>query len=265
MQKPVINIHTAKRDKLRAISKAMEIARKDGTCSIIKEELTRYSQNSREGAEIKLVCFDMDSTITKIETIDAIAEIVGKKGQINIMTALAMKGEIDFEESFRQRVKMLKGTDVGVLEKLASSMPVAEGLDNLMQYLKRKGVITVILTGNFNCFGEALKERFGFNHIYTSTPGIEYESAHGNNKEIIVPDNYCKPVLNGEISGEIITGKLKREIMERLCKEMNISLRQVAAIGDGANDIPMLDAAGTAIIYNAATASQGIEIIKEYL
>lgn len=254
MQQPFLNIVYPKTDKLDAIRSALIDARENGLCTVITDNPHCSVSGGNILSGVKLICFDMDSTITKLETIDSIAAHIGKAEEISKITEITMRGEIDFEESFRKRVAMLKGTNVGVLEEIAISVPVAEGLEELMEYLNEQKIVTAIITGNFNCFGVALQKRFGFTHIFTSNPEICQKAGKGNRRG--------EMVLSGQIKGEIIDGNRKKEILLQLCKEMKITPKQVAVVGDGANDIPMMQVAGTTIAYNAITAKCKIDLLR---
>jgi phosphoserine phosphatase len=255
MQQSFFKIIYPQTDKLSAIRNALTDARDNGICTVITNNKDYATLHGGILSDIKLFCFDMDSTITKIETINSIAAHINKEAEISKITEMTMRGEMDFEESFRKRVAMLRGTSVGVLEELAASVPVAEGLEELMNYLKSRNIVTAIITGNFNCFGIALQKRFGFTHIFTSSPEVYREKQNGNKTG--------KSVLSGKIQGEIIDGKRKKEIMLHLCNTIGITLEQAAVAGDGANDIPMMQAAGTAIAYNAITAKCKIDFLRD--
>lgn len=191
--------------------------------------------------EIRLVCFDMDGTIIKMETINEIANAIGIGEQMKELTLRAMSGEDDFRSNFLQRVKMLQGTPVAVLEELAGRMPYASGLRNLMDALHKKGIQTAVITGNFSIFGKYLKNNFPFDHICTTCAEVK------------------EGALTGNICGDIIDAPAKSSILLKICSENDIPLECTLAIGDGANDIPMLATAGAAIAYNAISAKRGID------
>ena len=193
--------------------------------------------------EIRLVCFDMDGTLIKMETINEIANAIGIGKQMEELTLRAMNGEDDFRTNFLHRVKMLQGTPVAVLEELAGRMPYANGLHNLMDALLKKGIQTAVITGNFSIFGKHLKNNFPFDHIYTTCAEVK------------------DGILTGNICGDIIDAPAKSAILLKICSENNIPLNCTLAIGDGANDIPLLATAGAAIAYNAITAKRGIDEI----
>ena len=214
-----------------AIEVALHIARESGKPAVIGEI----------PVAVGLVCFDMDGTLVKMESINSLAKEFGKGAEMEKLTLQAMRGEVDFRENFIGRIRMLAGLPVTVVQKLAAEMPCAEGLEKLMHNLRCKNIRTAIITGNFNLFGEALKERFGFDYIFTTEPEIE------------------DGLLTGEIAGDIIDSNAKETIMKKLCAQLDIPLENTVAVGDGANDLPMLSAAGVAVVYNAISAKKGID------
>ena len=196
----------------------------------------------------RLICFDMDSTLIRTEVIDELADRAGVGEQVREITERAMRGEIDFNESFKKRVALLKGLDVSVMEDIAVNLPITEGLDRTMTILKRVGYKTAILSGGFTYFGNYLKSRYGFDYVYAN--------------ELEVEDGK----LTGRYTGEIVDAKRKAELLRLLCQFENIDLQQSVAVGDGANDLGMLNTAGLGIAFHAkpkvrATASQSISTI----
>lgn len=197
----------------------------------------------------RLICFDMDSTLIRTEVIDELADRAGVGPQVRAITERAMRGEIDFCESFTQRVALLKGLDVSVMKEIADNLPITEGVEKLMSVLKRSGYKTAILSGGFTYFGQSLKNRFGFDYVYA-------------NELEIGPDGK----LTGRYVGDIVDGKRKRELLKLLAQVENIDIAQTIAVGDGANDLPMLSEAGLGIAFHAkpkvkAEASQSISTI----
>ena len=197
----------------------------------------------------RLICFDMDSTLIRTEVIDELADRAGVGPQVRAITESAMRGEIDFCESFTQRVALLKGLDVSVMKEIADNLPITEGVEKLMSVLKRSGYKTAILSGGFTYFGQSLKNRFGFDYVYA-------------NELEIGPDGK----LTGRYVGDIVDGKRKRELLKLLAQVENIDIAQTIAVGDGANDLPMLSEAGLGIAFHAkpkvkAEASQSISTI----
>ena len=196
----------------------------------------------------RLICFDMDSTLIETEVIDELADRAGVGPEVRAVTESAMRGEIDFTESFTRRIALLRGLDVSVMEEIARNLPITEGLERLMTILKRVGYKTAILSGGFTYFGNYLKQKYGFDYVYAN----ELEVEEGR--------------LTGRHVGEIVDGRRKAELLRLLCQVENINIAQSIAVGDGANDLPMLDLAGLGIAFHAkpkvkATASQSISTI----
>ena len=182
----------------------------------------------------RLICFDMDSTLIRTEVIDELADRAGVGKEVREITERAMRGEIDFTESFRERVALLKGLDVSVMEDIAVNLPITEGVDRMMTILKRVGYKTAILSGGFTYFGNYLKRRFGFDYVYAN--------------ELEVDDN---GKLTGRYTGEVVDGARKAELLRLLCQFEKIDIQQSVAVGDGANDLPMLNIAGLGIAFHA--------------
>lgn len=196
----------------------------------------------------RLICFDMDSTLIETEVIDELAMRAGVGDQVKAITESAMRGEIDFCESFKRRVALLKGLDESVMADIADNLPVTEGVSRMMAVLKRTGFKTAILSGGFTYFGNRLKQRFGFDYVYAN----ELEIADGK--------------LTGRYVGDIVDGKRKAELLRIIAQVENIDIAQTIAVGDGANDLPMLTTAGLGIAFHAKpkvkqTARQSISTI----
>lgn len=196
----------------------------------------------------RLICFDMDSTLIDTEVIDELAIRAGVGEQVKAITESAMRGEIDFSESFRQRCALLKGLDVSVMQEIAENLPITEGADRLMSVLKRVGFKIAILSGGFTYFGNYLKQKFGIDYVYAN----ELEVVDGK--------------LTGNYIGDIVDGKRKAELLRLIAQVENVDIRQTVAVGDGANDLPMISIAGLGIAYHAkpkvkATAKQSISTI----
>ena len=196
----------------------------------------------------RLICFDMDSTLIETEVIDELAERAGVGDKVRAITESAMRGEIDFKESFTRRVAMLKGLDEAVMKDIAENLPIAEGVDRLMKVLKRTGYKIAILSGGFTYFGNYLKQRYGIDYVYAN----ELEIEDGK--------------LTGRYVGDIVDGKRKAELLRLLAQVENVNIAQTIAVGDGANDLPMLTTAGLGIAYHAkpkvkANAQQSISTI----
>ncbi len=207
-------------------SRFIEISSREGF-DISMQEDTMYRRCRR------LICFDMDSTLIQTECIDQLAEKAGVGDKVRAITESAMRGEIDFRESFTERVALLKGLDVNVMEEIAESLPITEGVDRMMQVLKRAGFKTAILSGGFTFFGEYLRRRFGFDYVYAN--------------ELEVEDGK----LTGRYVGEVVDGKRKAELLRLIAQVENVNIAQTIAVGDGANDLPMLSAAGLGIAFHA--------------
>jgi phosphoserine phosphatase len=196
----------------------------------------------------RLVCFDMDSTLIETEVIDELAIKAGVGNEVKAITESAMRGEIDFRESFEQRVALLKGLDVKVMKEIAENLPITEGVERLMFVLKKYGYKVAILSGGFMYFGNYLKEKFGIDYVYANDLEIK------NGK------------LTGRYKGEIVDGHKKAELLKLIAQVEKVDIAQTIAVGDGANDLPMLGEAGLGIAFHAkpkvaATAEQSINTI----
>lgn len=229
-------------DRIKMQSEFMQLA-SELDFDISMQEDTMYRRSRR------LICFDMDSTLIRTEVIDELADRAGVGEEVRAITESAMRGEIDFRESFTQRVKLLKGLDVSVMKDIAENLPITEGVGRLMEVLKRSGYKTAILSGGFTYFGEYLKQKFGFDYVYA-------------NELEIGPDRK----LTGNYVGDIVDGPRKKELLRLLAQVERINIAQTIAVGDGANDLPMLAEAGLGIAFHAkpkvkAEASQSISTI----
>ena len=196
----------------------------------------------------RLICFDMDSTLIETEVIDELAIRAGVGDQVKAITEAAMRGEIDFCESFRQRCALLKGLDVSVKQEIAENLPITEGVDRLMRILKKVGFKIAILSGGFTYFGNYLKQKYNIDYVYANELEVE------NGK------------LTGRHVGDIVDGKRKAELLRLIAQVENVDIRQTVAVGDGANDLPMISIAGLGIAFHAkpkvkATAKQSISTI----
>ncbi len=218
----------------------MELSQIGIDVSFQKDDIFRRSR--------RLICFDMDSTLIRTEVIDELAERAGVGGEVRAITESAMRGEIDFRESFTRRVALLKGLDVSVMEDIARHLPSTEGLERMMTILKRVGYKTAILSGGFTYFGKFLQQKYGFDYVYAND--LEIEDGK----------------LTGRYAGEVVDGRRKAELLRLLCQFENIDPAQAVAVGDGANDLPMLSLAGLGIAFHAkpkvkANARQSISTI----
>ena len=197
----------------------------------------------------RLICFDMDSTLIQTECIDELAARAGVGDKVKAITERAMRGEIDFKESFTERVALLKGLDVSVMQDIAEHMPITEGADRLMSVLKRCGYKIAILSGGFTFFGEQLRRRYGIDYVYAN--------------ELEIDEN---GKLTVRYVGDIVDGKRKAELLKLIAQVEQVNLAQTIAVGDGANDLPMISEAGLGIAFHAkprvkATAQQSINNI----
>ncbi len=214
------------RDKDQMRLEFLEASRETGI-DIAFQEDNIYRRNRR------LVCFDMDSTLIQAEMIVELARMNNVGDQVHEITESAMRGEIDFKESFRKRVALLKGLDEGVMKKIASDMPITEGAHKLISTLKKYGFKTAILSGGFTYFGRYLQHELGIDYVF----GNELEIEDGK--------------LTGRYIGDIVDGAKKAELLKNLAFKEDIHLEQVIAVGDGANDLPMLNLAGLGIAFHA--------------
>ena len=181
----------------------------------------------------RLVAFDMDSTLIQAEVIDELAEAAGVGERVSAITEAAMNGELDFEQSLVQRVALLEGLDEGVLSQIAEQLPIMPGAERLIRTLRSLGYRTAILSGGFTYFGEHLKEQLGIDYVYAN----ELEIKNGK--------------LTGRVAGPVVDGARKAALLGELAERENLRLEQTIAVGDGANDLPMLDAAGLGIAFHA--------------
>ena len=222
--------------KLMQVSKDMEI-----DFSFQRDDMFRRMR--------RLICFDMDSTLIQTECIDELADRAGVGAEVRAITESAMRGEIDFKESFTRRVALLKGLDVSVMKDIAEHLPITEGVDRLMTILKRYGYKIAILSGGFTYFGEYLQRRYGIDYVYAN--------------ELEIDDNGN---LTGRYVGDIVDGHRKAELLKLIAQVEKVNLAQTIAVGDGANDLPMISEAGLGIAFHAkprvvANAKQSINTI----
>lgn len=197
----------------------------------------------------RLICFDMDSTLIQTECIDELAMRAGVGDKVKAITESAMRGEIDFKESFRQRVELLKGLDASVMREIAETMPITEGAERLMSVLKRYGYKIAILSGGFTYFGQYLQRKFNIDYMYANELEIGEDGR-----------------LTGRYIGDIVDGQRKAELLKLIAQVEKVDLAQTIAVGDGANDLPMLSIAGLGIAFHAkprvvANAKQAINTI----
>ena len=197
----------------------------------------------------RLICFDMDSTLIQAECIDELARRHGVYDKVAAITESAMRGEIDFRESFRRRVALLKGLDISVMQDIAEHLPITEGTDRLMSVLKTCGYKIAILSGGFTFFGEYLQRRYGIDYVYANELEVGEDGK-----------------LTGRYVGDIVDGRRKADLLKLIAQTEKVNLAQTIAVGDGANDLPMLMEAGLGIAFHAkprvkASARQSLSTI----
>jgi len=181
----------------------------------------------------KLVVFDMDSTLIQAEVIVELAKLADVGEQVNKITESAMRGEIDFKESFRKRVALLKGIKQDQLIKISKDLPLTDGADLVTKTLKGLGYKLGILSGGFTFVGKYLKEQLGFDYMYANELDIE------------------NGVVTGKVVGDIVDGEKKAILLRQIAQKENLALEQTIAVGDGANDLPMISIAGLGVAFNA--------------
>lgn len=179
----------------------------------------------------RLAVFDMDSTLIEAEVIDELAKAAGVGEQVAAITERAMRGELDFRASFKERMALLKGLDVGVLDEIGASLRLTEGAENLFAELKRLGYKTAILSGGFSYFAKQVQARLGIDYVFAN----ELE------------------VVDGKVTGvavePIVDAQRKADLLQQLASEEGLQLEQTIAVGDGANDLPMLSLAGLGVAF----------------
>ena len=192
-----------------------------------------YQENNVYRRNRRLVAFDMDSTLIQAEVIDELAKRAGVGKQVSTITERAMQGEIEFKESLRQRVALLKGLPESALGEVAATLTLTDGVERLMSTLIKLGYKTAILSGGFTYFGRTLQRRFGFDYVFANDLEIE------------------NGIVTGNITSEIVDGERKATLLASIARHEGFALEQTIAVGDGANDLPMLSIAGLGIAFRA--------------
>ncbi|MCB1167728.1 MAG: phosphoserine phosphatase SerB, partial [Leptospiraceae bacterium] len=220
-----------------------QVGGRDVDFSALKETL--LSATSEMGVDIafqkddlfrrnrRLIAFDMDSTLIQAEVIDELARKAGVGDEVSKITESAMRGEIDFNESFRRRVGLLKGLSAEFLQGIYENLPVTEGAPHLIKVLKSMGYKTVILSGGFTFFAEQLRKRLGMDYMFAN--------------ELVMADGH----VTGEVREPIVNGQRKAALLGEIAEKEGVRKEQVIAVGDGANDLPMLGMAGLGIAFRA--------------
>lgn len=181
----------------------------------------------------RLIVFDMDSTLIQTEVIDELAELCGVGDEVRAITHRAMNGEIDFDESLKLRVSKLKGLETNRMQEILENLPLTPGVEEFIKTIKSLGYKVALISGGFNFFADALKIKLGLDYSFAN--------------ELQIEDGK----LTGHVTGTIVNANQKAILVKLIAQQENISLEQVVAIGDGANDLPMLATAGLGIAFHA--------------
>ncbi|MEW5008230.1 phosphoserine phosphatase SerB [Cycloclasticus sp. 46_83_sub15_T18] len=192
-----------------------------------------------KGNQVRLLVTDMDSTLISIECIDEIADMLGIKPQVSAITEAAMRGELDFAESLTQRVALLKGLPESDLQRVYDErLSLNPGAEQLIAYLKQSSVKLALVSGGFTFFTNKLKQRLGLDYTLANTLEVK---------------DGC---LTGQVEGDIIGAQAKADLLQQLSAELSLQPEQVIAMGDGANDLLMMDIAGLSVAYHAKPTVQ---------
>jgi len=210
-----------------AVRTGLATLTEDGDVDVAFQHDSIFRRNRR------LVAFDMDSTLIQGEVIDELAAIAGVGDQVRAITEAAMRGELDFQQSFRKRVGLLKGLPESALQQVIERIPLTDGAERLVATLRRLGYKTAILSGGFTFFGSVLQKRLGIDHLHANV--LELRDG----------------VVTGDVILPIVDGARKAEMLQAIADEEGLSLGQCIAVGDGANDLPMLRLAGLGIAFKA--------------
>jgi phosphoserine phosphatase len=216
----------------RALQSALVALRTELSCDLALQRETLTRRNKR------LIVMDMDSTLIQQEVIDEIAVALGVQDKVSAITARAMNGELDFDASLRERVRLLAGTPASTLDTVLANIKLTPGAEQLVRVLKRLGYRTAVISGGFIEIVEPIQKRLGLDYAFANRLEIK------------------DGVLTGEVLGTIINRKRKAELLESIAKLERIELDQVIAVGDGANDLDMLHRAGLGIAFNAKRTVQ---------
>ena len=216
-----------KNNKLADLKSALLTLSTELSIDIVLQKDNEFRCNRR------LICFDMDSTLIKVEVIDELAKYAGVGEEVAQITELAMQGKLDFNQSFTKRMSLLAGLSDSVLNEIAEQLPIMEGAERLFKNLNALGYKTAILSGGFNYFGKVLQKKFDIDYVFSNTLDIK-------NKQ-----------LTGKVIPPIINGEQKESFLREIADKEGFDLKQTVAVGDGANDLAMIGAAGLGIAYHA--------------